>query len=88
MAAPRGFGLLLFAVIVGCIVGSLLGDLLGELAGPGRLRNLLTHGTTFGLTPPATLDLRLLSVTFGIVFKLNVVGALGILIALIAVRRF
>lgn len=88
MAAPRGFGLLVFAVIVGYVVGSLLGDLLGELAGPGRLRDLLTHVTTFGITPPSTLDLRLLSMTFGIVFKLNVVGAIGVLVALIAVRRF
>ena len=87
MAAHRGLGLLLLAVVVGLVVGSLLGELLGELAGPGRLRDLLTQGPTLGLTPPATLDLRLLWVTFGIVFKVNVVGVVGILVALIAVRR-
>jgi hypothetical protein len=66
----------------------LLGELLGELTGPGRLRDLLTHGPTIGLAPPSTLDLRLLSVTFGFVFKVNVVGVVGIIVALIAVRRF
>ena len=88
MAVHRGLGLLLLAVVVGLVVGSLLGELLGEFAGPGRLRDLLTHGPVIGLTPPSTLDLKLLSVTFGIVFKVNVVGVLGILVALIAVRRF
>ena len=88
MAAHRGLGLLLLAVVVGLVVGSLLGELLGELTGPGRLRDVLTHGPTIGLTPPSTLDLRLLSVTFGIVFKVNVVGVVCIIVGLIAVRRF
>ena len=88
MAVHRGLGLLLLAVVVGLVVGSLLGELLGEFAGPGRLRDLLTHGPTIGLTPPSTLDLKLLSVTFGIVFKVNAVGVLGIIVALILGRRF
>ena len=88
MAAHRGLGLLLLSVVVGLVVGSLLGELLGEFAGPGRVRDLLTHGPTIGLTPPSMLDLKLLSVTFGIVFKVNVVGALGIIVALIVARRY
>lgn len=88
MAAHRGLGLLLLAVVVGLVLGSVLGEVLGELIGPGRLKDLLTHGPTLGLTPAATLDLRLLWVTFGIVFKVNVVGVVGILVALIVVRRF
>ena len=88
MAVHRGLGLLLFAVVVGLVVGSLVGDLLGQVVGAGWLKDLLTRGPMVGLTPPATLDLRLLSVTFGIVFKVNVVGVLGIIVALIAVRRF
>ena len=88
MAAHRGIGLVVLAVVVGLVFGSLLGELLGELAGPGRLRDLLTHGPVVGLTPPTTLDLRLLSVTFGVVFKANVVGALGIIVALLTIRRF
>ena len=87
MAVHRGFGLLVLAVVVGLVLGTLLGELLGELAGPGRVRDLLTHGPTIGLTPPSTLDLRLLSITFGIVFKVNVVGAIGIIVALLTVRR-
>ena len=88
MAAHRGLGLVLLAVVVGLVLGSLLGELLGELAGPGRLRDALTHGPTIGLAPPTTLDLRLLTMTFGVAFKVNVVGAVGIIVALLVVRRF
>jgi hypothetical protein len=88
VAAHRGFGFVVLAVVVGLVVGSLFGELLGELAGPGRLKDLLTHGPSIGLTPPSTLDLRLLSVTFGIVFKVNVVGVAGIIVALVLVRRY
>ena len=88
MAVHRGLGLLLLAVVVGLVLGSLLGELLGQLVGPPWLKDLLTRGPMLGLTPPATLDLRLLSVTFGIIFKVNVVGVLGILAALVIARRF
>ena len=87
MAVHRGLGLFLLAVVVGLVFGSLLGELLGQFVGPAWLKELLTRGPMLGLAPPATLDLRLLSVTFGILFKVNVVGVVGILVALIIVRR-
>ena len=88
MAVHRGLGLVVLAVVVGLVLGSLLGELVADLVGPGALRDVLVRGPSVGITPPATLDLRLLSVTFGIVFKVNVVGILGILVALLLVRRF
>ena len=87
MAAQRGLGLVLVAIVAGFVIGSLLGELFGQLVGAGWARDLLTRGPTIGLTSPATLDLRLLSITFGIAFKVNVVGVLGILIATLIVRR-
>jgi len=82
----RSFGLLLLAVVVGLVCGSLLGELLGQFVSPW-LKDVLTRGPMLGLSPPATLDLRLLSVTFGVLFKVNVVGLIGILVALLIVRR-
>ncbi len=87
MAAHRGLGLVLVAIVAGLVIGSLLGELLGQLVGSGWARDLLTRGPTIGLTSPATLDLRLLSITFGIAFKVNVVGVLGIVIATLTVRK-
>ena len=55
----RSFGLLLLAVVVGLVCGSLLGELLGQFVSPW-LKDVLTRGPMLGLSPPATLDLRLL----------------------------
>ena len=87
MAVHRGLGLLLLGIVVGLVVGSLLGELLSQFVSSSWARDLLTRGPTLGLAPPATLDLRLLSVTFGILFKVNVVGVLGIIVAIVIVRR-
>jgi hypothetical protein len=88
VALHRGLGLLLLAIVVGLVFGSLLGELLAQFVASPWLKDVLTRGPMLGLTPPATLDLRLLSLTFGILFKVNVVGVLGILVALVIVRRF
>jgi hypothetical protein len=87
VAVHRSLGLLLLAIVVGLVCGSLLGELLAQFASSPWLRDVLTRGPMLGLSPPATLDLRLLSVTFGILFKVNVVGVLGILVAIVVVRR-
>ena len=84
----RSFGLLLLAVVVGLVCGSLLGELLAQFVSSPWLKDVLTRGPMLGLSPPATLDLRLLSITFGVLFKVNVVGLVGILVAFLIVRRF
>jgi hypothetical protein len=87
VAASRGLGLVMLIVVAGLVVGSLLGELLGSLLPAGWIQELLTRGPTVGLAPPATLDLRLVSLTVGVALKVNVVGVLGILIAALALRR-
>jgi uncharacterized protein DUF4321 len=86
VAAQRGVGVIVLAVIAGLVVGSLLGELLGGLTS-GWLQEFFTKGPSIGLTNPATLDLRFLALTFGLVFKVNVVGVVGIVIAALALRR-
>jgi uncharacterized protein DUF4321 len=87
MAAGRGLGLILLVVVAGLVVGSLLGELLGSLFPAGRIHDLIVRGPSIGLTPPATLDLRLLTITFGVSLKVNLVGVIGIVIAAFTLRR-
>lgn len=87
MAAQRGIGLVLLVVVAGLVVGSLLGELFGALLPAGRVQDLITRGPTIGLTPPATLDLRFLGLTFGVALKVNLVGVVGIIIAALTLRR-
>ncbi|MGH7313822.1 MAG: DUF4321 domain-containing protein [Candidatus Rokuibacteriota bacterium] len=87
MAARRGLALVVLVVVAGLVLGSLLGEVLGALLPSGRLQALLTQGPTFGLTPPATLDLRLLSLTIGFALKVNLVGVVGIVVSALVLRR-
>ena len=83
----RTIGLIVLVLVVGGVIGSFLGELLGGLLPAGSLRNLLTTGPTVGLTNPATLDLRFLSVSLGLSIKVNLVGVLGLIVAAIVLRR-
>jgi len=87
MPAQRGLGLILLVVVVGLVVGSLLGELLGTLLRGGWLQEVLTRGPTIGLTTPATLDFRFLSLTLGFSLKVNLVGLIGVVLAAAALRR-
>jgi hypothetical protein len=87
MTGQRRIGLILLVVVAGLVVGSLLGELLGSLLPAGRVQDLITRGPTIGLTPPATLDLRFLTFTFGLSLKVNLVGVIGIVIAALTLRR-
>lgn len=73
----------LHALIV-VVTGSLLGTFVGKLAEiwfpGGQAVTLLNTGINTGLNP-ATLDLAIIEVTLGLVFKFNVAALLGIFIA-------
>jgi uncharacterized protein DUF4321 len=85
--AQRGIGLVLLVVVAGLAIGSLLGELAGSLVPSGWVHELLTRGPTIGLAAPATMDLKFLSLTFGLGLKVNLVGVLGIVLAAFALRR-
>jgi hypothetical protein len=85
--AQRGVGLIVVVIVAGLVVGSLLGELLGPLLSHGWVQEVLTRGPTIGLTTPATLDLRFLSLTLGFALKVNLVGLVGVVLAALALRR-
>jgi hypothetical protein len=83
----RGLGLVLLIIVAGLVLGSLLGELVASLLPTGLVHDLLTRGPQIGLSPPATLDLRFMAVTFGMLLKVNVVAVLGVILAALALRR-
>ena len=85
--ASRGLGLIILIVVAGLVVGSLLGELVASVLPAGTIQDLLTRGPQIGLTPPATVDLRFVALTFGMMLKVNVVGILGVVLAALALRR-
>ena len=87
MAAGRGLGLAVLVIVAGLIIGSWLGEVMGAFLPPGLLQEVLRRGPTIGLTSPATLDLRFIVVTFGLTIRVNAAGAIGVVIAALALRR-
>lgn len=67
--------------------GIILGGLLGELATQVSFLSWLGYGQTFGLTEPLLLDIGVVNLSFGIIFKLNVASIIGILLSVFAYRR-
>lgn len=67
--------------------GIILGGLLGELASQVSFLSWLGYGQTFGLTQPMVLDVGVVNLSFGIIFKLNVASIIGILLAVFAYRK-
>jgi len=67
-------------IVVGALLGSFLGKFIGLVVPAGAIRDLFSTEISAGLNP-ATLDLRVLDLTFGCLFKLNVTAVLGIILA-------
>lgn len=72
---------LILIVVVSAIIGTILGK-----AFSGYFP-ILNYGDFIGFGP-ATLDLNIISVTFGFSANLTVAGIIGILIAIIVYMRF
>ncbi|QNB47579.1 DUF4321 domain-containing protein [Thermanaerosceptrum fracticalcis] len=68
--------LLLILLVVGGLIGSLLGTAFGNYL------PILNHNfQTIGLAP-TTINLMVITITFGVVLKLNVASIVGFLVAL------
>lgn len=77
---------LVVLLILGALVGALLGEIIRLLFPGGILEQVFARGVSPGLSP-ATIDLRVLSVTFGFTLRLNLASVLGIALAVLVYRR-
>ena len=64
-----------------------IGGLLGELASKVDFLWWLGYGESFGLTSPLELDLNIIKVTFGLVFKINIASIVGMIIAVFIYKK-
>jgi hypothetical protein len=74
---------------VGALIGSVLGEALGSIIQQKSLMyRIFVKGIRTGLTPAATLDLHILTLTFGFTLKINLSAVIGVVVALLLFKRF
>lgn len=77
-------------VVVVIVVGSLLGLFINKLGNfwfpTGSLNNLINTGINTGLNP-TTLDLNLIELTAGLIFKFNISSIAGIFISAVIYKQ-
>ena len=77
----------IWILILFILSGIVIGGLLGELASKIDFLWWLGYGETFGLSSPLELDLSVIKVTFGLMFKINISSILGMALAIFIYRK-
>jgi hypothetical protein len=77
---PGGTAAFIVIIILGALIGAALGELIAYLFPGGILDRIFSRGISPGLDPPATLDLRIVSLTFGFVVRINLASLLGLVL--------
>lgn len=77
----------IWILLIFLLAGLVLGGLLGELASKVDFLWWLAYGESFGLKNPIELDLNVITITFGLWFKMNVASIIGMAIAIFVYRK-
>ncbi len=78
---------LLVILILGALIGSVMGEVIALLAPGGYIEKVFSKGISPGITPPAVLDLKVLTLTLGVTMKINLASVMGIVLALLIYRK-
>ncbi len=68
---------LLMFLLIGGLLGGILGEILRVMAPQGTIQSLFATNVTPGISPPLTIDLILLKLTFGFSLKVSLLSVLG-----------
>ncbi|NIR52768.1 DUF4321 domain-containing protein [candidate division KSB1 bacterium] len=85
--AKKSLGQILLVVILGAMVGTLFGELLTLLLPTGVVKEFFLKTAHFGFGP-SKLDVTLFTITVGFTIKLNIVGLIGIAVAIYLLRWY
>lgn len=77
----------IWILVLFILSGLVIGGLLGELAGQVDFLWWLSYGQSFGLTSPIELNLNIVQITFGLMFKINIASIIGLIVAIVIYRK-
>lgn len=79
----KNIWILLVFILSGLVVGGLLGDLAGKV----DFLWWLSYGQNFGLSSPIELDLSIVQISFGLMFKINIASIIGMIVSILIYRK-
>ena len=77
----------MWILVLFILCGIVIGGLLGEFASKVDFLWWLSYGESFGLSDPISLDLNVIKLTFGLVFKINISSVIGMILAIFIYRK-
>ena len=73
---------LLGFILIGGLLGGMLGEILTVFSPSEQIHTIFARSLSPGINPPLTVDLVLIKVTFGFLFKINLLTILGIFLGI------
>lgn len=83
----KPLGQIILVIILGALIGSLIGQLIGLVLPEGVVKDFFLRSAELGVGP-TSVDIGLLGFTLGFNVTLNIVGLIGIGIALYLLRWY
>lgn len=77
----------IWILLVFLLAGLVIGGLLGKLASSVSWLWWLSYEQQFGLETPMVLDLSVLKLTFGLMFKINIASIIGMVLAIFIYKK-
>ena len=79
----RGIWLLLVFILSGLVIGGLL----GELSKNVDWLWWLSYGQSFGISQPIEINLSVITISFGLMFKITISSIIGMVLAIFIYRK-
>jgi hypothetical protein len=83
----RSIAVMFLVLIIGAAVGTILGDVLGMILPEGVVKQFFLQSVSWGISP-VTLDVIVMTITFGLRIKFNISSVLGLAAAYYFLRYF
>ena len=77
----------IWILLVFLLAGLVVGGLLGRLASSVSWLWWLSYEQEFGLQTPLVLDLDVLKLTFGLMFKINIASIIGMVLSIFIYKK-
>jgi len=77
----------IWILMVFLLSGLVIGGLLGEIASKVDWLWWLSYGESFGISSPIELDLSVITISFGLMFKINIASIIGMALAIFIYRK-